>query len=261
MRAGGDWTACPTRFYYKNFSDAGECIDYDECVDGVYYDENSWPPQLIGDPVNFDNNVKWEYVDACHADGFCSNLIGTFNCTCNDGFRLNVSDLWTCVEIDKCAEGIDECDADGKIIVPVSTPAGGHPVVRNNLHQTLPVLHKQYRLSVEIQPSGTVASYGSIVRVGLGGDNGIYGDRTPAIFFRPSSTALDIASAVNGDKNYLAPGLLAHALPLNKWTKLEVSQTRESDGYHYRIAINGLIVHDIINTDARTFTNVNVSIS
>ena len=109
---GSFWCECHAGFYYEDFSDAGECVDYDECVDGVYYDENSWPPQLLGDPVNFDSNDTWEYVDACHADAFCSNLVGTFNCTCNDGFRMNASDLWTCEDIDECAEGIDACHAD-----------------------------------------------------------------------------------------------------------------------------------------------------
>jgi len=135
----------------------------------------------------------------------------------------------------------------------------GTPVVRNNLHQTLPLLHKQYRLSFEVYPTGTIAnSFASIIQVGLGGWVDVYGDRTPAISFKPGSTELHITSSVNSNNNYIHN---TPAIPLNKWTKVEVSQIREFDGYHYTIAINGLIVNDVINTDARTFANVKVSSS
>jgi len=40
-------------------------------------------------------------------------------------------------------------------------------------------LHKQWSLSVEIKPTGTVSEWGSILLVGIDGDHATYGDRTP----------------------------------------------------------------------------------
>ena len=62
--------------------------------------------KLLGDPENHMNN-SWEYVAACHPDGYCTNTFGGFNCTCEDGFRMNETDGWTCEDIDECAEGLD----------------------------------------------------------------------------------------------------------------------------------------------------------
>lgn len=134
----------------------------------------------------------------------------------------------------------------------------GTAVTRNNLYQVLPQLHKQWSFSVEINPAGTVSGWGSIVHVGLGGNHAVYGDRTPGIWFVPGTTKLHIASAINGNSNYVKE---PRALTLNNWTKVDISQLRQSDGYHYTISIDGTIVHDVINIDPRDFTNVKVSSS
>ena len=75
-------------------------------------------------------------------------------------------------------------------------------VTRNYLYEVIPVLHKQWSLSVEINPSGTVAGWSNIVHVGLGGNVEVYGDRTPGIWFNPGNSSIAIASAVNGHIGY-----------------------------------------------------------
>jgi len=37
-----------------------------------------------------------------------------------------------------------------------------------------------------------------------------------------------------------------------------ISQLPKSDGFHYTISVDGNVVHDVINTDPREFTDVKV---
>ena len=83
---GGYWCECHEGYYVEEVG--GECVDYDECLDGVYYygDDNinkftnsSWPPQLLGDPINNITDDTWEFVDGCHADASCTNQPGDYN--------------------------------------------------------------------------------------------------------------------------------------------------------------------------------------
>ena len=133
-------------------------------------------------------------------------------------------------------------------------------VSRNNLYEVIPVLHKQWSLSVEINPSGTVAGWSNIVHVGLGGNVEVYGDRTPGIWFKPGDTRLVIASAVNGHVGH-DTDVSTHPIPINEWTKVDINQTLQYDGFHYTISIHGIVIHDSINTDPQVFSDVKVSSS
>ena len=45
--------------------------------------------------------------DPCHAQANCTNTVGSYECTCDDGFRGNGTD---CTDVDECAEGTSDCD-------------------------------------------------------------------------------------------------------------------------------------------------------
>ena len=100
---GSYWCLCDAGFW-TNGTD--ECVDYDECNSGVYYDQEGYPPQHIGNPANATAD-NWEYIAACDENASCSNEPGTFNCTCNDGFLMNAT-TGVCHDIDECLLGIDE---------------------------------------------------------------------------------------------------------------------------------------------------------
>lgn len=106
---GSFWCHCDQGFWI-NGTDGGECVDYDECVDGAYYDLNGYPVQHRGDPDNTTAD-DWEYIAACDENASCENEDGYFNCTCNDGFEMNITTS-VCHDIDECALGIDECHDD-----------------------------------------------------------------------------------------------------------------------------------------------------
>ena len=67
-------------------------------------------------------------------------------------------------------------------------------------------------MSVEILPVNTKTGWGSILHVGIGGDHANYGDRTPGIWFHSGSTTLHVASAVNGNSNFIT-----NTKPLQEW--------------------------------------------
>ena len=105
-------------------------------------------------------------------------------------------------------------------------------------------------------PIGIVDGWSNILHVGLGGNSGQYGDRTPAIFSWPGTTQLAIHSAINGNKEY---PMDPDPIPINQWTRVDMSQLCRSDGvYQFTLQIAGTIVHQITNTDAREFLDVKV---
>ena len=132
-------------------------------------------------------------------------------------------------------------------------------VTTNHLHQTLPTFYKQWSISVNIMPIGILTGeneWGNILRVGLGGDREEYGDRTPAIWFTPSTTKMSIYSAINGDSEYF---IETDPIPINAWAWVEMSQVRQPDGvYQFTIRMAGAIIHQIINTDPREFSDVKI---
>jgi hypothetical protein len=96
----------------------------------------------------------------------------------------------------------------------------GFKVAKNNLYETIPKMFKNFQVSVDVYPTGIVQGWGSLVHIGLGGDNGVYGDRYPAIWFSPNSLELYIASAINGNKDHITKKTNFPA----KWTTIVVQQ-------------------------------------
>ena len=48
-------------------------------------------------------------TDNCHEDAFCTNKIGSFNCTCNPGYEGNGTN---CTDIDECTIDTHNCHDD-----------------------------------------------------------------------------------------------------------------------------------------------------
>lgn len=103
-------------------------------------------------------------------------------------------------------------------------------------------------------PTGVVEEISNILHIGKGGNGETYGDRTPAIWFQPMTTQLLIASAINGNPNR---HYITDSIPMNEWTRVEVSQLRQTDGsYLFAIRIAGTVVIKTLNGYPLEFSDV-----
>ena len=81
-------------------------------------------------------------------------------------------------------------------------------------------MSKNYKVSVDVYPMGTVNGWSSLVHIGLGG-NANFGDRNPAIFFHSNSLRLHITSNINGNVNSQFD---TEAIHPGKWTTIVIQQ-------------------------------------
>ena len=93
----------------------------------------------------------------------------------------------------------------------------------------------------------------SIIRFTNGGNFGVYGNRSPAIFL-VSNAQIYCVNSVNGDASWSRK----FAPPQNdEILNVELHQRYISNGnYRYFIKINGVEVSSVVNSDARQFYNV-----
>ena len=112
-----------------------------------------------------------------------------------------------------------------------------------------------WTVSLQINPFNTVNGWPNVLHATIGKDRGRFGDRTPAIWFHPSTTKMHICSAVNGNKNYCYNSA---ALPLHKYSTIVIQQIQlgHNHQYYYQIFINGKRVLNILNHHPKVFKNV-----
>ena len=125
----------------------------------------------------------------------------------------------------------------------------------------LPKLERQWYLSFDIIPGKKLRkSWTSILHASIKSNNKKYGDRTPAILFRPKTRRLHICTALGGKKNYCYN---SKSLPKNRYTNVQVRQTwnTKSKVYQYIITIDGRVVRRVTNTRAQVFKNVKLWVS
>ena len=48
-------------------------------------------------------------------DHGCIKIDGEDTCTCNSGYKLNITDNSTCIDENECKEGSDNCDDDNGV--------------------------------------------------------------------------------------------------------------------------------------------------
>ena len=82
------------------------------------------------------------------------------------------------------------------------------------------------------------------------------GDRIPAVFFHSGTTRLLICSDMEIPNQCYDS---SNNLPINVFTKIEISQTQQSNGnYLFRIKVAGKVVYQRYNGKARFFSDVKV---
>ena len=135
-----------------------------------------------------------------------------------------------------------------------------YPLQSRALIQSLPVMFKEYEVSIDIKPVGTVIGWSNILHVTAGGNYKEYGDRLPALFFAPNNHNLHICSAVSGNRNYCVDTVLRPG----QYTRITVSQHFDitPGKYLYSVFVNGIeLTSNVENKDPRTFTKVKAYLS
>jgi len=131
---------------------------------------------------------------------------------------------------------------------------------RNTAIGDISNLCKEYQISFDVKPMKYGSGWHSIFHISVGGNHVVYGDRTPGIWFRPSSSSaktnsLHICAPINKNRNHC---FNTKAFPLDEWISLKVSQKKELEAYIYRIYINGKEEYKIKNTHALKFYDLKV---
>ncbi|XP_065677371.1 uncharacterized protein LOC136092755 [Hydra vulgaris] len=127
---------------------------------------------------------------------------------------------------------------------------------KDNLIAVISSLEKAYSISFKLKPSLYSQGLKSVIHLTVGHNLGLYGERTPAVFFlQDGSGKLTIASAISNNPNYI---FNSDPLPLNEWSSIKISQIRLNGIYTFTVYINGKIVHAVENTKPQSFQNVKV---
>ena len=112
-------------------------------------------------------------------------------------------------------------------------------IAKNNLLTTLPQMTKEWKVSLEVNPTDyTFSSYANVLHLTIGGkglgSSANVGDRIPAIWIHKTRGVM-ISSALNGKASYTKTYKMIP--PVGEWTKIEVSQTLIESKYIYSISI------------------------
>ena len=122
----------------------------------------------------------------------------------------------------------------------------------------IPCKSAKWSLSFDIYPHGVTKRRSSIVHLTIGNNVKKYGDRSPGIWFKPSTTKLKICSAINGSLNSCyRPNLV---LPIHSFTNLNITETKIDNrpNYRFQVIIGGKKYVSEINFQARDFKNVRI---
>ena len=121
----------------------------------------------------------------------------------------------------------------------------------------VPVVFKQWKMSFWIEPLSHNPEWRSVLRVGSGVTDNLYGDRNPSIFLKDGK--LHATGTVNGDWNY-ALAESRGKLSLEKH-HVEVSHLKVGDDYIFTLSIDQDVQHQVTNTNVEEFANAKLHIS
>ena len=137
---------------------------------------------------------------------------------------------------------------------------GEQEMAKNNLLTTLPQMTKEWKVSLEVNPTDyTFTSYANVLHLTIGGkglgSSANVGDRIPAIWIHKTRGVM-ISSALNGKAAYTKTYKVIP--PVREWTKIEVSQTLIESKYIYSISIGKKNVLKVENKKPVELSNVKV---
>ena len=135
-----------------------------------------------------------------------------------------------------------------------------HELSQNQLLTTLPKMTKEWKVSLEVNPTDyKFTGYANVLHLTIGGkglgSTAKVGDRTPCIWIHKSRGVV-ISSARNGKVAYTKT--FKSLPPVGEWTSIEVSQSLVGVKYMYSISIAGKNVFNTENKKPVELSNVKV---
>ena len=130
------------------------------------------------------------------------------------------------------------------------------PIKKNRKITTLQKFGKEYSISFEVKATKFIRTWASVIHFTKGGNIANYGDRAPAVWFRPGGSRFHICSAVNGQSNYCRNP--TKPFKTGVWISVTITQFKSGSVYLYQIFINNEMIHSTTNRQPQDFKNVMV---
>nr|XP_047141386.1 uncharacterized protein LOC100201742 [Hydra vulgaris] len=131
------------------------------------------------------------------------------------------------------------------------------PLVKGKLIAEIPVLDKEYFVSLDFNPTKFDFGLHNVIHFTIGSNYSNKGDKTPGIWSNSQGNgALEIASLNNG--NVYEHTFSTNAFKVNQWSNIVIRQIFNGSFYVYTIIINEKVVFSITNYQATSFGNVKV---
>ena len=135
-----------------------------------------------------------------------------------------------------------------------------HELSQNHLLTTLPKMTKEWKVSLEVNPTDYIfTGYANVLHLTIGGkglgSSAKVGDRIPAIRIHKTRGVM-ISSALNGKAAYTKTYKVIP--PVREWTSIEVSQSLVGTKYFYSISLDNKNVLKVENKKPVELTNVKV---
>uniref|UniRef100_A0A7M5V0H6 Uncharacterized protein n=1 Tax=Clytia hemisphaerica TaxID=252671 RepID=A0A7M5V0H6_9CNID len=118
-------------------------------------------------------------------------------------------------------------------------------------------LKKEWSVSFDIKPRGTIAGWTNIIHLTSTGKNCCgKGDRIPAIWFNSRTTKMHVCSQIDNAGNRC---FNANPIPLNKWSAVVIKQDKDNKGkYIYTITVAGKVLKRMENKKPQEYKNVRI---
>ncbi|XP_065663221.1 uncharacterized protein LOC136085755 isoform X2 [Hydra vulgaris] len=131
------------------------------------------------------------------------------------------------------------------------------PLVKGKLIAEIPVLSKEYFVSLDFNPHKFDSGLHNVIHFTIGSDNSKYGDIMPGIWSNAKGNGvLDIASPI--DRYVDVHTFSTNPFEVNRWSNIVIYQVFNGSFYTYKIIINEENIFSIINYQAKSFVNVKV---
>uniref|UniRef100_A0A7M5VAD7 Uncharacterized protein n=1 Tax=Clytia hemisphaerica TaxID=252671 RepID=A0A7M5VAD7_9CNID len=134
---------------------------------------------------------------------------------------------------------------------------------KNHLLATIKTLSPEWSITLNVRlysaiPYGDGIGWCSIILITKGSDNSEYGYRTPLVELKKTEKTLHFASAINGTSS-VAYDVVDSPLQINQNYHIQIDQRYVSAGnYQYSVRLDGVVVFETLNTDARQFYDMKV---